>query len=90
MTIDMQRNFKKSDQIICKEFEEGPVLIDPYRRTLIKLNPTALEIWGLLDGERPVSMIVETIRDRFEVDDETLKKDVVIFLKDLIKLEMIR
>lgn len=88
--VDARYCFRKNEQILYKELKEGPVLIDPYRRTLIRLNPAALEIWRLLDGERPVSAIIETILDSFEVDGETAKKDVTGFLKDLARREMIR
>ena len=73
-----------------RELDDGPALIDPYRRVLIQLNPTGVEIWGLLDGERSVIEIISVLRDKFEVSDETLNKDVVSFLKELFRREMIR
>lgn len=88
--VDITSRFKKNSQIIHKELADGPVLIDPYRRVLIKLNPTGVEIWGLLDGERSVLEIISVLRDRFEVSDETINKDVVNFIKELFRREMIR
>ena len=88
--FDMASRFKKNLQIMQKELADGPALIDPYRRVLIQLNPTGVEIWGLLDGERSVLEIIGALRDRFEVSDETLKKDVISFLKELFRREMMR
>jgi len=88
--VDMRHCFKRNGQILRKESKEGPVLIDPYRRTLIQLNPTALEIWQLVDGTRSVMEIIEAMRDVFEADEEVLRKDIAGFLEDMMKREMIR
>ncbi len=90
LMIDANYCYSKNDSIIFKEMADGPVLIDPYRRTLISLNPAAFEIWQLLDGQRPVFGIVEALRDIFDVDEKELEKDTSSFLKELIKREMIR
>jgi hypothetical protein len=88
--VDINCRFKKNPQIMQKELADGPALIDPYRRVLIQLNPTGVEIWELLNGERSILDITDALRERFEVGDETLKKDVVSFLKELFRREMIR
>jgi hypothetical protein len=88
--IDMNHCFKRNDSIIFKELGEGPALIDPYRRTLISLNPAALEIWQLLDGERSVSGIIDALREIFDADEKVLEKDTVNFLDELAKREIIR
>ena len=88
--VDLNHCFKRNDTIIYKELAGAPALIDPYRRTLISLNQTALEVWRLLDGECPVLGIINALRDRFEIDEARLEKDVIGFLKELIRREMIR
>ncbi len=88
--VELSRVYMKDPQILRKELEDGPVLIDPYRRVMIPLNHTAVDIWDLLDGEKAVGAITEEIMDRFEVDGKTAEKDVTGFLKELIKREMIR
>lgn len=88
--VDMHYCFKKNDRMICKESKDGPVLIDPYRRTLIQLNPTALEVWHLIDGTRSVADIVEVMLGAFEIDEEVLRKDTTSLLKDLMKREIIQ
>jgi hypothetical protein len=90
MAIDTSYCFRKNEQILLKELAEGPALIDPYRRTLTTLNPTAFEIWQLIDGGHSVAEIIEAVRDSFDAEGEGLKKDVTSFLKDLVKREMIR
>ena len=87
--IDMDHCFRKNEQIICKEFTDGPALIDPYRRTLIRLNPTAQDIWRLLDQNRSVTGIVNELKEIYDTEAEELRRDVVSFLECLISREMI-
>ena len=87
--IDNDYSFRKNDTIIHKELDGAPILIDPYRRTLTHLNPVALEIWKLLDGKRPVSAMLEALREEFDIDETVLRKDVLGFLDELAKREMI-
>jgi hypothetical protein len=86
---DLSQYFKKNSQIIVKQFEGDFCLIDPYRRALIRLNPVALEIWKLIDGRRSGSEIFEALKEEFEVEEAVLKKDLEIFLSDLVKREII-
>jgi hypothetical protein len=90
MMVDTRYRFKKNDSMIYKELADGPVLIDPYRRTVIRMNPVAFEIWRLLDGERSVSDVMDSLRETFDVDEQDLEKDMTSFLKELIKREMLR
>jgi len=87
--LDMDYCFSKNEQIICKELEGSSVLIDPYRRTLVRLNETGLEVWGRLDGKRSVMAIVEELKEIFEIDEKSLVRDVVGFLDDLTRREIV-
>ena len=90
MDLDIGYCFSKNGQIIYKDLGDGPALIDPYRRTLVKMNPTALYIWELLDGGRSVAAIIEILKAEFEIDPKIIKKDVINFLKELNKREIIK
>jgi hypothetical protein len=89
MRVDQYRCFKKSGRILYKEIDGAGVLIDPYRRTLIHLNATSLRIWQLLDGNNSCETVIEALRAEFESEDKDLEKDVVSFIKELLKREMI-
>jgi hypothetical protein len=88
--IDINYCFKRNDKIIYKDEGGAQVLIDPYRRTLVELNPTALRIWQLLDGSCPVFQIIEILKNEFEVDARSLGKDVMGLINELHKREMIQ
>lgn len=90
MEVDADYCYKKNDLIIYKEIDDSSALIDPYRRTLVQLNPTAQAIWQLLDGEHSVAAIIDILKNDFEIDTKILEKDVVSFLKGLIRREIIK
>ncbi len=87
---DMNHCFRRNEQIIYRELDGTGVLIDPYRRTLVRLNPVGSKIWQLLDGSHSVAAINEELENEFEVDPEKLDKDVRAFLKGLFRREMIK
>jgi hypothetical protein len=88
VTADKDRCFRQNGQIIYKE-NEG-ILIDPYRRTLVELNPVAQEIWRLCDGSCSITEILRFLTDEFDAEPRRLEKDVLAFLGQLSSREMIR
>jgi hypothetical protein len=89
MRLDKDRSLSKNNRILYKEIDGSSVLIDPYRRTLVRLNSTALEIWRLVDGKHTCFAIIQELKSIFEVEDVELERDVVGFLKQLLEREMI-
>ncbi len=90
MKIDTSYCYRKNDLIIYKDLGDGQALIDPYRRTLVKLNPTAQAIWQLLDGGHSAAAIIDILKNEFEIETKILEKDVIAFLNDLIRREIIK
>ena len=90
MRIDKDRCFRKNDHILYKEIDGAGVLVDPYRRTLVHLNPTASQIWQLLDEAHSCTAIIKKLQAEFEVGDKELEKDVSDVFNELFKREMIQ
>jgi pyrroloquinoline quinone biosynthesis protein D len=59
------------------------VVLDPSGRTLRGLNTTAARVWALLDGQRSVREIAETIAADFKVQPERVLDDVIAFVSAL-------
>jgi len=85
----MEHCYAKNSTIIERQTAEGPVLIDPYRRVMVPLDPVGREIWRLIDGARNASSMVKALGGMFDVEEETLRRDVGSFLGELAKREMI-
>jgi hypothetical protein len=87
--VTMNSRFKRSAHIIFKDLEGVPALIDPYRRTVVKLNSVSCRIWELLGLAHPVSGIIDAIAEEFDAPREEIYKDVSNVLSGLLKREMI-
>lgn len=59
------------------ESPQEAVLLDGGGRRLHKLNPTALAIWELCDGETTVEEMVTALCELFAADPEVVKRDVL-------------
>jgi len=56
---------------------------------LYALDAVAECVWNNLDGERGVDEIAGLVVEKFDVGEETAKKDVSLFVDDLLKHELI-
>ena len=56
---------------------------------LVTLNETALDVWRLLPEAEDEQALVDAMLDIYEVDEQTLRKDIEAFLSDLRKAEII-
>jgi hypothetical protein len=74
---------------------EGKDLVDEYifydakGEEVHVLNGIAREIFLLCDGERSVDDLVKNIVDRYEVDEETARRDISELLQNLVDLKLV-
>jgi len=57
---------------------------------IINLNETGAFIWGLLQKETSEEQVVNALLKEYDVDDETAKKDVKIFIGKLKEKNLIK
>ncbi len=70
---------------------EGEMLIVSNRNSEIYyLNGTAREMWNILDGNMTVEGLCAEILSEYEVDRETLERDIVSFIRDMQWKRLIR
>jgi hypothetical protein len=69
--------------------EEGGLVVLPGRSEVKVLNPVAITVFPLLDGEHTVDQIVDHILGEFEVDREQARVDLESFLAQLAEHGMI-
>jgi hypothetical protein len=68
---------------------EGGVILRLDSGELFTVNDTALSFVASLDGNRPVEAAVQLIADEYEVDRETLTRDLIEIASDLIEAELV-
>ncbi len=75
-SLDNYITFSKSANVKCIDlYEEGVLyLFDNLKKYIV--NPTAMAIWDLLDGQRTAQQIAQEIANVCEVDFEAIKDDI--------------
>jgi len=56
---------------------------------VITLNPVGARIWELLDGNRDLATIADTICEEYEVEPETANADVDEFIRSLEEANLV-
>jgi pyrroloquinoline quinone biosynthesis protein D len=64
------------------------VVLDAEGRMVRALNGTAARVWQLLDGQRTVRQICETIASEFDAGAEAIEADVLTFLNYLCRVQL--
>jgi hypothetical protein len=89
--VAMDAVYIPSQDIVAREIE-GEVIIVPLvsgigdlEDELFTLNETGKSVWGRLDGKRSVKDVVDSLSEEFEGSIQNIEKDVVGFLKELLK-----
>ena len=70
--------------------DEELVILDEESKVIHVLNKVGTEIYNLLDGKRSFEDIISYLMVRYEVDEETLRKDVATILKKFRDLDIIQ
>jgi hypothetical protein len=87
--------FLKEDNCVAREIA-GETIIVPIKScvgdldSIYTLNEVGTLIWHLIDGQRNVGQIVETVREAYDVKSEEVTRDTVDFLSSLEKAGLIR
>lgn len=79
----MDSALQTRSDILWREVDGEVVLLDPSRGRYYGIEGTGVRIWHLLQRKIPFSRLLDELREEFEVDEETLKKDLRDFLSKL-------
>lgn len=80
--------YRPTPDLVVRKVGDESVLV-PVRThvadldAVVTLNPVASRVWELLDGNRSIGSIVETICDEYEVTAGTAQADVAELLRSL-------
>ncbi len=80
----------KNPVAASRTYEGEGVIIHSGSMELNVVNPVGTRVWELVDGERTVGGIVEAVCREFEVDEEQAREDVLEFLDELEKKDLVR
>ena len=89
LKLELTDRFKRSESVAHRRIDDEVLLI-PIRSdareglAVFSLNVTASLLWDLLDGRNDVAALVAAICDRFEVSEETARRDVEAYCRQLL------
>jgi hypothetical protein len=79
------RVFCLKDTVLLAVFDDGGVIFELESRVCHEINRSGAQILQLLDGRKNIDDVVEILARTVSVSKERLRKDVAVFLNDLIK-----
>jgi len=88
--------YKKNEDIVSREIDNEIILMPIYKTNkdineMYTLNETAGKMWNLMDGEKTLEKVVDTLQTHYKnVTRETLKCDLEEFVKDMKKIKAIK
>ena len=94
MTNVMHAVYKHQDRVVTREIA-GETLLVPIHSDvadmshLFVLNPVSAHIWQRLDGAAPLSAIVESVCETFDVDPAQAEQDASAFLDELLAANLL-
>jgi hypothetical protein len=87
--------YRKKDEIVSREIAGETILVPIKGRLadmqrIFSVNPVGGHIWQRLDGESRLGDIRDSVALRFDVEQEKAESDIVEFIDELIKADLIR
>ncbi len=93
--MELDTIFARSESVVSRKIVDELILV-PLRKTaaemetLYTLNEVGARVYELIDGERRVREIVESIVSEFDVERGDAETDVRVFIEQLLAIEGIR
>lgn len=84
LTNKIRRDPRTASRIIDGE----AIILTPVDSQIHSLNEVGSKIWESLSKETTVEEIINRITEEFDIDREQARRDVILFLKDMINKGM--
>jgi len=90
MTVGPDSVIVQEDEPVAAEVDGEVVMLSERAGAYFGLDGIGSEIWRLIEEPRRVSELCGTLAQRYEVDAETLSRDVTAFLDALLARNLVR
>jgi hypothetical protein len=82
--MDLARRFKKNEDIVYREEDDGAFLFDPDSGELRYMNRSGRETFLMLKEDNDINQVVDNMLELYpDVDPTQMQKDIEDFLKNL-------
>lgn len=80
---------QRTERAVHGELPEETVLLDVEAGTAVRLNATGAWIWDQLEQPQRVRELASGLAERFEIDEERARGDVVAFAREMTRRELL-
>ncbi len=86
---------KKNPDMVSRTIEDETILMPLYKTSdeincIYTLNDVAARIWELIDGQRSIAKIKNTLSKEFEATEKELNKELDKFMVELREIKAIK
>jgi len=89
-TLNLKTVISRSENVLDCIVDDEMVLMSVSSGDYINLNAQASAIWSAISDAQPVSMIVEKLLEKFEVELESCQEETLAFLRVLQQEKLIQ
>lgn len=82
--------YEPTADVVVERVEDDLVLLDLQRNEVFGLNEVGAVLWEILASGRPAHDAVSAVTEAFEVDPETVTRDVGELLNVLVEKGLVR
>lgn len=83
------KSLKPSDNVLSQSVADEAVLLDLESQSYFGLDPVATFIWDAVSAGKSEEEIMERITSEYDVDDDTARADLKLFLEQLREINLI-
>ena len=88
--IEMSTTVSRSDEPVAVEVDRTVVMMSVEQAMYFGLEGTGPRIWALLEQPRSVSEVCDALVNEFEVEMDDCRREVIDFLEELRRAQLIR
>lgn len=89
MLLTKDHKIIRKEEVLASEMDGEIVMMSVTQGKYFSIGQSGVAIWGLLDQERTVTELVQLLRERYEVDEETCRREVTRFVELLVQKELV-
>ena len=81
--ISKESVIKQIDDIVASEIDGETVMMSIENGSYYGLDPIGSYVWELLETPIKVADLIDTLLEKYDVDEKTCEKDVLHFLNEI-------
>jgi hypothetical protein len=88
--IDLETVVARNDEPVAIDVDDTVVMMSILQGKYYGLDEIGTRIWALIAQPRSIADVCETLRQEFDVDEETCRRDVLDFVRELAGEKLVR